>query len=125
MADISRIDPLIWYREAVLYGMDYWVVPGLRRQREEVEQAQLNAEQLAKLWQLDRRLVNAVTDLDDPEVPDELLADDFTQPLSHWWWHLGKLRAGTYPAELLPESLRELYRPQATPGRVTDTALPL
>lgn len=33
--------------------------------------------------QLDRRLVNAVTDLDDPEVPDELLTDDFTQPLSH------------------------------------------
>jgi hypothetical protein len=64
--------------------MDYWVVPGLRRQREEVEQTQLNTEQRAKLWQLDRRLVNAVTDLDDPEVPDELLTDDFAQPLSHW-----------------------------------------
>ncbi len=40
-----------------------------------------------------------------------LLEDRNDQLLTHWWWHLGKLRAGTYPAHLLPPHLRELYRP--------------
>ena len=31
------------------------------------------------------------------------------QPLESWWWHLDKLRARTYPAELLPSYLREIY----------------
>jgi hypothetical protein len=38
-----------------------------------------------------------------------LLEDDETQPLDHWWWHLGKLRRRTYPAGRLPEHLRALY----------------
>ena len=42
-----------------------------------------------------------------------LLADSHTEPLNHWWWHLGKLRAGTYPAHLLPSALRAIYQPLA------------
>lgn len=40
-----------------------------------------------------------------------LLEDRDDQPLPHWWWHLGKLRAGTYPAHLLPPHLRAIYQP--------------
>jgi hypothetical protein len=114
----------VWYRETVIFGLDEWIVPGLRQQRGALEQVRLNEAQINRLRQLDGYVVDAVTDLDDA-VPDDLLTDDPNQPLSHWWWHLGKLRAGTYPAELLPEPLREIYQPQAVPGRVTDTALPL
>lgn len=30
-------------------------------------------------------------------------------PLSSWWWHLEKIAKRQYPAELLPEHLREIY----------------
>ena len=39
-----------------------------------------------------------------------LLDDPHDRPLPQWWWHLGKLRAGTYPAELLPPHLQAMYR---------------
>lgn len=40
-----------------------------------------------------------------------LIEDRNDQPLTHWWWHLGKLRAGTYPAHLLPSHLQAIYQP--------------
>lgn len=30
-------------------------------------------------------------------------------PLSHWWFYLDRISERTYPAELLPEYLREIY----------------
>lgn len=39
-----------------------------------------------------------------------LLDDDPARPPADWWWHLGAIRAGTYPADLLPPHLRETYR---------------
>ncbi len=44
------------------------------------------------------------------------LKDNPAHPLNQWWWHLGKLRAGTYPAHLLPPHLREIY--QTAPERL-------
>lgn len=111
MENLSQPDPLMWYREAVMYGMDSWTVPGIREQRDDVMRSFLERQQQALLDRLDCRLVDAILDLDDDEVPDDLLQDDPTRPLAQWWWHLGKLRAGTYPAELLPPHLRALYRP--------------
>jgi hypothetical protein len=35
--------------------------------------------------------------------------DNEAEPISKWWWHLRKIKEGTYPAELLPEYLREIY----------------
>ena len=52
-----------------------------------------------------------ITDEAGSALPAELLRDDPTRPLAQWWWHLGKLRAGTYPAELLPPHLRAIHRP--------------
>ncbi|MEJ5227196.1 hypothetical protein [Thermodesulfovibrio sp.] len=31
------------------------------------------------------------------------------EELTRWWWHLEKIASGEYPAELLPEYLREIY----------------
>jgi len=39
----------------------------------------------------------------------EIWEDDDTKPLEKWWWHLGKIARREYPAELLPEHLREVY----------------
>ena len=112
--DISRpdpdTDPLVWYRETVIFGLDEWIVPGLRQQREALAQILLNPAQISRLQELDRYVVDAVTDPDNVTAPEELLTDDSAQPLSHWWWHLGQLHASVYPAELLPGQLREIYR---------------
>lgn len=42
-------------------------------------------------------------------VSDEVMRDDAGQPLKNWWWHLGKIRALTYPAELLSAPLQAIY----------------
>lgn len=107
----STIDHLKAYTAMVIHGLDYWAVPGLRELRHEVDQTLANYEQRQAVAQLDGYLVDAITDLDDNEVPDDLLQDDPARPLTQWWWHLGQLRAGTYPAHLLPPHLREIYQP--------------
>ena len=94
-----------------MYGMDSWTVPGIREQRDEVMHRHFERSQQTKLDNLDARLIDAVIDPNDQEVPDDLLQDDPARPLSHWWWHLGKLRSGTYPAHLLPPHLRAIYQP--------------
>ncbi len=111
MEDLSRSDPLIWYREAVMYGMDSWTVPGIREQRDTVTRLFLDRHQQQKLENLDSRLMSAVIDPNDDEVPSELLQDDSDHALYQWWWHLGKLRTGTYPADLLPPHLQAVYQP--------------
>ena len=58
---------------------------------------------------LDEWVIEAVGTAD--YINPALLDDPRDCPLSHWWWHLGKLRAGTYPAHLLPPHLRVIYQP--------------
>ena len=41
-------------------------------------------------------------------LPEEW-EDDDTKPLEKWWWHLRKIARREYPAELLPDYLREIY----------------
>ena len=96
----------------VVHGLDYWAVPGLRELRAEADRVPVDREQRQSVAQLDGYLIDAIIDLDDNEVPDDLLQDDPARPLSQWWWHLGKLRAGTYPAQLLPDHLRAIYQPE-------------
>ena len=38
------------------------------------------------------------------------IRDDPSQPLEKWWWHLNKIAEGKYPADKLPEHLREIYK---------------
>ena len=52
---------------------------------------------------LDAILLEAVREGD---VLDELLVDDLGKPVEQWWWHLGAIRAGTFPLKHLPAPLR-------------------
>ena len=106
----STIDYLKAYAAMILHGLDDWAVPGLHQLRTQVAQIPMNPEQRQRVAQLDVYLIEAVTDQDDHQVPEDFLQDDPAHPLPQWWWHLGKLRAGTYPAELLPPHLQAMYR---------------
>ncbi len=112
MVSSSTVNYVKAYTAMVVHGLDYWAVPGLRELRTEVSRCVLDREHRQSVAQLDEYLIDAIIDLDD-EVPDDLLQDDPARPLSEWWWHLGKLRAGTYPAHLLPSALRAIYQPLA------------
>ncbi|TAN51575.1 MAG: hypothetical protein EPN21_06305 [Methylococcaceae bacterium] len=101
------------YRQEVDFCLELGEGPTLRRVREDIAVLALTPEEQAELVDIDAGAVEFVVSLDD--VAPYLLQDDPAQPLSHWWWHLGKIRAGTYPADLLPPHLRAVYTelPQA------------
>lgn len=107
----QRPSALTCYKASVIQGLPIGVVPGLREQRSRATQQTWNEQQLSALWYADQFLLDAITDAEETDLPTELLQDDSTRPLSDWWWHLGKLRAGTYPAHLLPPHLQEIYQP--------------
>jgi hypothetical protein len=111
MVSTERPSALACYKASVIQGLPEGVAPGLREQRQRVAQQTWNEQQLAALRYADEFLLEALTDAAESALPAELLQDDPTRPLAQWWWHLGKLRAGAYPAELLPPHLRALYRP--------------
>ena len=64
---------------------------------------------LQKVMDLDMLVIETVEHAD--YINPALLNDAHERPLSDWWWHLGKLRAGTYPAHLLPPHLQAIYQP--------------
>lgn len=112
MADlkpIDRNDPLIYYRESVRFGLESGSAPGMRGQRDVLAALTLNLAQTQQLQNLDEEVVDLIAELD--YVDTDLQSDDDQQPFDRWWWHLGKLRAGTYPTERLPEYLRVIYDP--------------
>jgi hypothetical protein len=119
-----RPDRLREYSEVVDFGLLVGEGLGLPEARETIAALQLTDEETEVLRILDEIVVEYFSD-QDHWIDNYVLRDNPTQPLSHWWWHLGKLRAGTYPAELLLEHLREIYRQQAAPDRVKGNALPI
>jgi len=105
---IDENDPLIWYREAVRYGLAEGTSPGLRQKREALAESMgLTPSQLERLAVLDEEALEYVLEL--PDIDDDLLWDNPAQPLKKWWWHLGAIREGTYPVEYLPSSVRTIY----------------
>ncbi|WP_404361522.1 hypothetical protein [Methylotuvimicrobium sp. KM1] len=100
MAD-HRIDTITALREVVVYGLFDGGGFGLREVREDMEKSGLSVP-LA----MDEEILESVL-FDD--LAELLFVDDDTQPFSHWWWHLGKIRDKTFPAEQLPAHLREVY----------------
>jgi hypothetical protein len=104
MAD-RRLDPLTRYREYAefQFALDGEGV-GLREAREDVAAAAVDA---GEVRELDALVIEAAGELE--AINPLLLQDDDARPLSAWWWHLGKIRRGEYPAERLPEHLRSVY----------------
>lgn len=103
----TKPDQLNEYHELVHYGLMVGEAPGFSEVREELCHLVLVPPQLHELIELDTFAMYAI--LHDEDIQDYVLRDDPTRPLTHWWWHLGKLHAGTYPAELLPKHLRTIY----------------
>lgn len=83
---------------------DAWP-PGdpVRAEREWLAGIALNTEERRWLAMLDEALIHDVVYGD---CLPELYDDDPAQPLDHWWWHLGAIRCGSYPIELLAPELR-------------------
>lgn len=97
------------YRVEIDFALDSGDGPLLRESRTRIAALSLTAAEQRELRELDEMVVEAVLERDD--LQPYLLEDDSTRPLAQWWWHLGKLRTGIYPADLLPPSLRLLYQP--------------
>lgn len=103
--DRASLDPVMRYREYVEYqlAVDGEGI-GLRQARQVL--AGQGIESL-EIMTLDALAIEAVQMV--KRINPVLLHDASDQPLASWWWHLGKLRAGTYPEDLLPPRLREVY----------------
>ena len=99
------LDPLMQYREYVEFqlAVDGEGI-GLRQVRQMLSGQGIESPELAALDKLAIEAVQAVE-----RINPALLDDATDQSLTSWWWHLGKLRAGAYPADLLPPHLREIY----------------
>lgn len=100
-------DRLKGYRHQVDFCLEQGEGPVLCTLRNDIDTLSLTNDEKAELADIDAGAIEYLLTLDS--VAEYLLADDDSQPLSHWWWHLGKIRSKTYPAELLPEYLRAIY----------------
>ncbi|SMF96378.1 hypothetical protein SAMN02949497_3774 [Methylomagnum ishizawai] len=106
-----RTDYLITYFNEVKFGLMNGEGPALREAREALSSLALSDVETAMLLDLDADVVDSLVQFD--EIADYLLEDHSEQGLEKWWWHLGGIHRGEYPAELLPEALRRLYRPHS------------
>ena len=97
------------YEELIQFALDLGEGMGLADLREELAAAVFAEWDQCRLMKLDGYVIEQITQGD--VIADYLLKDESARPLSRWWWHLGKLRAGTYPAQLLPPHLQEIYQP--------------
>ena len=91
------------------YGSGFGPGPECRSARDKVASFDLSANQEQELAKLDAMLIDWVVGEDDDAVWWELIEDDAAKPIAQWWWHLGAIRAGTYPIDLLPPHLRHAY----------------
>ncbi len=78
--------------------------------REEIDRAGLNDAQEIKFY--DKLFFEDIPYYMDiaKKVYGLSLQDDDGQPIEKWWWHLNKIAEGKYPADKLPEHLREIYK---------------
>ncbi|AIH04202.1 hypothetical protein [Thermodesulfobacterium commune] len=88
-------DDLLYYASA----------PALLETREEIHQQGLDDEEDVQI--ADLMLIEVV--LQKGADPSDLFDDPQKYPFDHWWWHLDKIGEKTYPAQLLPEYLRNIY----------------
>ncbi len=103
-------DRLNGYRVEIDFALSMGDGPLLRESRARIATLELIPNEQRTLQELDEMVLDEIMESD--ALQPYLLEDDPAKPLTQWWWHLGKLRAGTYPAHLLPEHLRAIYQPE-------------
>ena len=108
--ETKRPEQLDEYHELVHYGLIAGEGPGLSQIREELALLPLSSEEAREIAELDAGALYEI--IHNESMQDYVVIEDPTQSLDRWWWHLGKLRVGDYPAELLPEYLQAIYRQQ-------------
>lgn len=98
------------YREEIDFSLECGEGLTLRQAREALAKLMLSDQEIRELAELDQMVLETLQIA--TEIGDYLLNDIQAQPLARWWWHLGKLRTGTYPAHLLPPHLQAIYQPE-------------
>lgn len=98
-------DPVEHYR---WYGISVFADSGegwqVRESRQRLFEAGIDNDATREI---DKIVIEAVIVSD--YVSKNVVSDDDTQPISRWWWYLGKIRDKTFPVEQLPAYLREDY----------------
>lgn len=84
------------------YG--YWMAADPR-----TELHQIGMDEDERIKQLDIQLIKKLHRFKKMDIYPVYLEKDKNHPLEYWWWHLDKIAKKEYPAELLPEHLREIY----------------
>jgi hypothetical protein len=117
--DSQRSDQLKGYRVEIDFALDVGEGPLLRACRERIAGLSLTPAEQRELEELDSIVIEEI--IQRSHVADYLLKDDLSHPLDSWWWHFGKLRAGSYPVERLPVYLQEIYEQQEIIEKVETT----
>jgi len=104
MAEQWRADPFKYYRLYVMSRLDIGEGPAIRSMRELISES---GEDSGELRTLDAVVIESIIVAE--YINPMILKDDPDQPLSHWWWHLGALRAGTFPLDQLPDHLVPVF----------------
>ena len=100
------------YVREVSDRIDFAFGPGekTRERRDDVtREADESAESWGKVLETDSELLEEIIIDEDEMWPGNLLIDDPIRPFSNWWWHLGAIRAGTFPLDQFPEYLMPVY----------------
>ena len=104
--DEKKHDPVLRYEEYAYYQFS---IDGegvsLRESRQHLAGTGMDS---ALIHSLDEIVIEAA--IANDYINPDLVKDDEAQPLQNWWWHLGKIRAKTYPVDLLPAHLQAVYR---------------
>jgi hypothetical protein len=95
------------YAEAVLFGLEQGRNDELRERRESIDAAGLSSSGKQDLYYLDTVVIESV--MTDSGL-DKSLFDDGQYGTESWWWHLGKIRNKTFPADQFPVYLRAIYQ---------------
>jgi len=93
-------------RESVLDAISYWSCDVAIPIRDIIEERGL----ADKVVELDKNLIRYTLEIGSVDVPPERLYGEVNPPLEKWWWYLDLIAERQYPAELLPEALRDVYK---------------
>jgi len=84
------------------YAQDFYTSSAWLDVRDEIKRRGLDKETRVK--EIDKRLL-----LNTLKYGAYGSMEENNHPMEDWWWHLHQIAKREYPADLLPEHLREIY----------------